>query len=394
MNTNEINQQTLQEKFDADKSNEFNLSPGEYQGALKISRPCVINGNRSTLWAKLGPVILVKSPGVVIKNLRVEITEDASTPEEKTAIKTISPDTKLINIEVSGDIKGFPNEPDAWNLPRIIKLGSFAADKANSIAVNINAASDCEIVNNIKDTKILPEKLAKGSNKLIINISALKDNTILYGNIFIKTLVTRRIYITGRSVNGAKEFHDTPAPPAPPAKISPAFELAKRGQRFSLDSIKDGIITIEFTQDSIKKDFDLDAYIFMLRSDNKVRSDDDLIFWGSQVQNQAIKLDKTKIFISPSKVDPEIEKISVCFSIYGDNPAQNFSLSINPAVNIYANNKNFCRFEFDSLNIEKSIIALELYRYNGSWKINFVGAGWKNGLKQLCENFGLEVMNN
>ena len=392
MDTKENNQQTLQEKFDSDKSNEFNLITGEHQGALIISRPCIINGNGATLWAKYGPVISIKSSGVVIKNLRVEITEDASTPEEKTAIKTIFPDTKLINIEVSGDIKGFPNEPESCNLPRIIKLGNFAADKANSIAININAACDSKIVNNLKDTKILPDKLVKGSNKLIINISALRDNTILYGDIFVKTLVTRRIYITGRAVKGAKEFHDTPAPP-PPVKNLPAFELAKRGQRFSLDSIKDGIITIEFTQDSSKKDFDLDAYIFMLRSDNKVRSDDDLIFWGSQTQNQAVRLEKTKIFISPSKVNPDIEKISVCFSIYGENPAQNFSLSINPAVNIYANNKAFCRFEFDSLNIEKSIIALELYRYKSSWKINFIGAGWKNGLKQLCENFGLEVSN-
>ena len=43
------------------------------------------------------------------------------------------------------------------------------------------------------------------------------------------------------------------------------------------------------------------------------------------------------------------------------------------------------------LNLEKTVVALEFYRYKGDWKVQFVGAGYHSGLRTLCESYGVEV---
>lgn len=54
------------------------LMPGEYEGPVRITRPCEIDGNGATVWAACGPVLTAASPGVTLKNLRVEVTEPSA----------------------------------------------------------------------------------------------------------------------------------------------------------------------------------------------------------------------------------------------------------------------------------------------------------------------------
>ena len=43
------------------------------------------------------------------------------------------------------------------------------------------------------------------------------------------------------------------------------------------------------------------------------------------------------------------------------------------------------------LQKETTVIAIDFYRYKGIWKINAIGGGYIDGLKKLCEDYGLEV---
>lgn len=53
------------------------------------------------------------------------------------------------------------------------------------------------------------------------------------------------------------------------------------------------------------------------------------------------------------------------------------------------------RFNLDSgFTVETAIVIGELYRHNGEWKFNAIGAGFSGGLDALCVNFGIEVENN
>ena len=376
---------SLQERFDSQASGDFVLPPGEAEGPLVVRRPCVVEGNGSTLWAKKGPVLVVESGGVTVRNLRIELTEQAAAREERTALKTSHGDTRLENVEVSGDVWGFSGEAEVWNLPRIINLGSFAPDCVNSIALKIDSPAQAEIVCGIKGTKITPQTLAKGNNTILLELAPLKDNTIIYGEVFIKSLVSRRIYITGRAEVGAQEDHDT---------LSSALK-AERGQRVSLKDFQAKTIRIEYVHQKTKRDFELDAYVFKLGSNGRVRRDEDMIFWGNMDTCPAIRIQKANecpsVSVSLGQIESWTERIAVCLSIYGDNPAQNFSLSVEPSIRVYADDEELSTFSLDNLNLEKTITAIELYRYHNEWRINFVGAGFNKGLKRLCENFGVEV---
>ena len=329
--------------------------------------------------------MVVEAPGVTVRNLRIEITEQAATREERTALKTSHGDTRLEDVEVSGDVWGFAGEAEVWNLPRIINLGRFAPDCGNSIALKIDAPAQAEVVCGIKGTKITPQKLVKGTNTILLELAPLKDNTIIYGEIFIKSLVSRRIYITGRAEAGAQEVHDT---------LSTALK-AERGQRISLKDFQAKTIRIEYVHQKMKRDFELDAYVFMLGSNGQVRRDEDMIFWGNMDTCPAIRIQKANecpsVSVSLGQIESWTERIAVCLSIYGDDPAQNFSLSVEPSIKVYADDEELYTFSLDNLNLEKTITAIELYRYHNEWRINFVGAGFNKGLKRLCENFGVEV---
>ena len=60
-------------------------------------------------------------------------------------------------------------------------------------------------------------------------------------------------------------------------------------------------------------------------------------------------------------------------------------------IRIFGGEKEMLRFELKDLNDEKTVVATEIYRYKGEWKMNFVGAGYKSGLKTLCESYGVAV---
>ena len=47
----------------------------------------------------------------------------------------------------------------------------------------------------------------------------------------------------------------------------------------------------------------------------------------------------------------------------------------------------------EELQQETAIVVGEIYRHNGEWKLNPVGSGFNGGLPSLCENFGLDVIN-
>ena len=81
----------------------------------------------------------------------------------------------------------------------------------------------------------------------------------------------------------------------------------------------------------------------------------------------------------------------VSFSIYGDSPGETFSLVTAPAVRLLAGEQERGRFELAGLNLEKTVVALEFYRFKGDWKVQFVGAGYHSGLRTLCESYGVEV---
>lgn len=190
--------------------------------------------------------------------------------------------------------------------------------------------------------------------------------------------------------------------------------LAK-GQRVSLDkNMNMALIGLGWDTNRYDggKDFDLDASAFLLNADGKVRKDEDFIFYGNlkssdgSVRHTGDNLtgegegDDEVLIIDFSKVPTDIQKIAITVTIY-DAPArgQNFGQVSNAYVRVarMANENDMVGTEvlkFDlaeEFSIETALVVCEIYKNNGEWKFNAVGAGYQGGLEALCRSFGVNV---
>lgn len=406
--------ENAQELYEKTASGNLTLPPGEHRGPLTIRRPCVVDGSASTLFAAQGPVLLVQSPGVTVKNLRVEITGPLTEQGAPIAIRTDFPDTKLEAVEVNGDLQGFPGEPAPWKLPTLISLGEFAANTANSFSIELEAPGEANVINEIRDIRVEPMRLKRGMNTLYIETDSIRENTILYGELLIRSSVTRRLHVTGKSQAGVAPQQaarrlvsetvadagpvqvDTPREAVPPLVTDSNVPFMQRGQRFSLQGMETAVVKLLMEYASAQRGLSVDGYAFLLQAGGKVAGDGDLIFFGNNAApDQAIRYSTVNgmplMIAELAKLPPAVEKVTVCYAVYGDQPQENFSLVQNPLVRLFAGEKELCRFRPDGLTAEKAVVAAEFYRYKGEWRINFIGAGYQGGLKQLCTGYGVNV---
>ena len=190
--------------------------------------------------------------------------------------------------------------------------------------------------------------------------------------------------------------------------------LAK-GQRVSLDkNMNMALIGLGWDTNRYDggKDFDLDASAFLLNADGKVRKDEDFIFYGNlkssdgSVTHTGDNLtgegdgDDEVLIIDFSKVPADIQKIAITVTIYDAQVrGQTFGQVSNAYVRVarMANENDMVGTEvlkFDlaeEFSVETALVVCEIYKNNGEWKFNAVGAGYQGGLEALCRSFGVNV---
>lgn len=192
---------------------------------------------------------------------------------------------------------------------------------------------------------------------------------------------------------------------------------------------------------SAKDDFDLDVSAFMVDASGKIPTGDYLVFYNSE---KRLKADENGKLLSPIKivpytewrsndemraqsrpVDPEIsvigsidneeggdegdaetidmelskvrsdiEKIIICVSIYdAKNRGQNFGQVENAYVRIYSEGHEEIGQEeiiydlTEDFSTCASVEFVQLYRYNGTWKIKALGVGHHGEFDELVAKF-------
>ena len=152
-------------------------------------------------------------------------------------------------------------------------------------------------------------------------------------------------------------------------------------------------------------DFDLDAAAFMLGNTGKVRSEADFIFYNNKKgpgvehtgdnRTGAGEGDDEQIKVVLSQIPADVEKISFTVTIdQADTRNQNFGMVENSFIRIVddATGTELIRYDLgEDFSVETAIVVAELYRNNGEWKFNAIGAGFAGGLKALCGNFGIDA---
>ena len=186
--------------------------------------------------------------------------------------------------------------------------------------------------------------------------------------------------------------------------------LAK-GQRVSLEKVAPGLTEIfvglgwdtKVTDGGF--DYDLDASLFLLGSNEKLISDNHFIFYNNltspdpdkSVEHTGDNLtgdgdgDDEVININLQKVPNDVQKIVVVVTIHeAEQRSQNFGQVDNAYVRIVdaKTNAEAARFDLtEDCSIETAMIMAELYRKNGEWRVNAVGSGYQGGLQALLDRY-------
>ena len=193
--------------------------------------------------------------------------------------------------------------------------------------------------------------------------------------------------------------------------------VLQKGQRVSLDKgMKLCLVGLGWDPNTYRSryDFDLDASVFLVGANGRVRSDDDFVFYGNQTHiSGSVKSrgddrtggnsddgDDEQIIIDLDRVPSYVDKIVVTVTIYdAADRGQNFGQVSNAYVRVVKIRNEYdeygeevVRFDLDEeFTDETAVVACEIVRSGSEWKFCSVGAGYRGELVGLCRKFGVNV---
>lgn len=154
-------------------------------------------------------------------------------------------------------------------------------------------------------------------------------------------------------------------------------------------------------------DFDLDASLFMVQDNGKVRGDHDFIFYNQlkstcgavehtgDNKTGAGEGDDEALKIRLADVPAAITRLVIAVTIHeAGQRRQNFGMVQDAFVRIVnlETNSEIVRFDLsEDYSTETAMIFAEIYRYNGEWKFRAVGQGYAGGLAALAIQHGVEI---
>lgn len=154
-------------------------------------------------------------------------------------------------------------------------------------------------------------------------------------------------------------------------------------------------------------EFDLDASIFLLNDQGKVRNDQDFIFYnnlsstcGSVVHQGDNRTgegdgDDESVKVDLTKIPADVHKVSVTVTIHdAESRNQNFGQVSNAFIRVVNDDSNeeVARYDLsEDYSIETAMIFGELYRHNGEWKFKAVGQGYQGGLRAMASDYGINL---
>ena len=184
-----------------------------------------------------------------------------------------------------------------------------------------------------------------------------------------------------------------------------------KGQRVSLNKVAPGLnaafigLGWDVNTTDTGADFDLDASIFLLNANEKLISDEHFIFFNNltspdpekSVKHMGDNLtgegdgDDEVVIVDLRKVPMDVSRIVITVTIYdADKRKQNFGQVKNAFVRLVdvETKEEVLRYDLEEdFSIETALIMAEIYRKDGEWRMNAVGAGYQGGLQALLNRY-------
>ncbi|MGV8893626.1 MAG: TerD family protein [Burkholderiaceae bacterium] len=154
-------------------------------------------------------------------------------------------------------------------------------------------------------------------------------------------------------------------------------------------------------------DFDLDASVFMVTENGRVRSDSDFIFYG-QLRSSCGSIEHTgdnrtgdgdgddeALKIKLDQVPLVITRLVVAVTIHeAEQRKQNFGMVRGAFIRLVnlETGIEITRFDLsEDYSTETAMVFGEVYRYGTEWKFKAVGQGYAGGLRALAIQHGVDV---
>ncbi|MGI8700101.1 MAG: DUF4041 domain-containing protein [Nocardioidaceae bacterium] len=128
----------------------------------------------------------------------------------------------------------------------------------------------------------------------------------------------------------------------------------------------------------------------LLRSDSKVRADDDFVFFNQPTHaSGSVSLDVSdgpspRLVVDLERVPADVERVAV--AVASDDVLGNHLL-----IRVEAGGGGTLDFKPTELHRARAAVLLEIYRRHGTWKVRAVGQGWASGLAGLAIDHGVRV---
>lgn len=149
--------------------------------------------------------------------------------------------------------------------------------------------------------------------------------------------------------------------------------------------------------------FDLDASIFILGDNKKLVADDFFVFYNNAaspdgaVTHSGDNLtgagdgDDEQVMVDLSKIDAKAQEICIVVTIHdAEARRQNFGQVRNSYIRIFNADTNevLIKYELEEdFSIETAIEFGRIYKRDGNWKFEAVGAGMKGGLQDYLNKY-------
>jgi tellurium resistance protein TerD len=153
--------------------------------------------------------------------------------------------------------------------------------------------------------------------------------------------------------------------------------------------------------------FDLDASLFMVKEDGKVRSDADFIFYNNKksadgsVEHTGDNLtgagegDDESIKVNLPGVPADVAKLVVGVTIHeADARKQNFGMVSKAYIRVVNGDGNaeIARYDLsEDASLDTAMLFGEVYRSGSDWKFKAIGQGFGGGLGPMAKSFGVNA---
>ena len=185
----------------------------------------------------------------------------------------------------------------------------------------------------------------------------------------------------------------------------------KKGQRVNLEKVAPGLEAVlvglgwDVNLTDSGGEFDLDASIFLLGTNEKIVSEEHFIFYNNKKspdpdgsveymgdnRTGAGEGDDEVILVNLTKVPSNVQKLVFTVTIHeADQRKQNFGQVSNAFVRLVdvKTKKEVLRYDLaEDYSIETALIMAEIYRKDGTWRMSAVGAGYQGGLQALLDRY-------